>query len=314
MANTSPTDHNKPFLQQKESQGQIAEIQKQAEERVQQAEERARQAEERARQAEERGKQAEERDKQKGELIRRTTFKELLHFCHSLLSRPLRVQTPSRSTTGSIPPPTGKYCPTRLLLWADCSARQQQIYSSVYSYLKPTNEDPAHLFTPLSAIKEDARRLGQRPISSEQGLERFEKSAVEEHVCDIIAELCKIDATRDEFGLGEGIWFENHDNFLNPPGGREENVNQLSGIYRPRPDQFCIHRVDGNIDTLLTTVKYKPPHKLSVEALCLGLREMDLWKCMVRSNKITTDDAEKLKYNIERLVCSAIVQEYHMMI
>jgi hypothetical protein len=35
---------------------------------------------------------------------------------------------------------------------------------------------------------------------------------------------------------------------------------------------------------------------------------------MVRSNKITTDHAEKLKYNAERLVCSAIVQEYHVMI
>lgn len=35
---------------------------------------------------------------------------------------------------------------------------------------------------------------------------------------------------------------------------------------------------------------------------------------MVRLNNITTDHAEKLKYNAERLVCSAIVQEYHVKI
>lgn len=155
MANTSPTDYKKLFLQ------------------------------------------AEERAKQTEELVRRTTFTELLHFCHSLLSEPLRAQTPSRSTTGSIPPPTGKYCPTRLALWTDCSARQQKIYSSVCKYLKPTAENPAQLFAPLTAHEEDAKRLVDLPISSEQGLEIFEKFAVEGHVRDIIKELYKIDVIRD---------------------------------------------------------------------------------------------------------------------
>ena len=41
---------------------------------------------------------------------------------------------------------------------------------------------------------------------------------------------------------------------------------------------------------------------------------MDLWKKMVRSNKLPTDQDAKLRYNAERLVCSAIVQEYHVMI
>lgn len=293
MANNNPTDYKKLFLQ---------------------AEERQRQEEERRKQAEEREKQAKERENQERERNRRTTFAELLRFCHSLLSRPLRVETPSRSTTGNIPLPTGKYCPTRLALWTDCSSRQQKIYSSVCNYLQPTEEARARLFTPLIALEEDARRFGLRPISSEQGLENYERIAVEDHVRDIIAELCKIDAARDEFGLGDGIWFDNHTNSFNPRGGSEANANQPSVIHNPRPDQFCIHRVDGKTNTLLTTVEYKPPHKLSVEALRVGLREMDIWKCMVRANKITTDQAEKLKYNAERLVCSAIVQEYHVMI
>ncbi|KAJ6133114.1 hypothetical protein N7471_008329 [Penicillium samsonianum] len=293
MANNSPTDYKKLFLQ---------------------AEGRRRQEEERRKQAEEREKIAEDKERQERERNRRTTFIELIRFCHSLLSRPLRVETPSRSTTGNIPLPTGKYCPTRLAPWTDCSARQQKIYSSVCNYLQPTEEARARLFTPLIALKEDARRFDLRPISSEQGLENYERIAVEDHVRDIIAELCKIDAARDEFGLGDGVWFDNHTNSFNPHGGSEAIANQPSGVHHPRPDQFCIHRVDGKTNTLLTTVEYKPPHKLSIEALRVGLREMDLWKCMVRSNKITTDRAEKLKYNAERLVCSAIVQEYHVMI
>lgn len=68
--------------------------------------------------------QAEERAEQVEELLRRTIFTELLHFCHSLLSRPLKAQIPSRSTTGSIPSSTEKYCSIRLALWTDCSARQ----------------------------------------------------------------------------------------------------------------------------------------------------------------------------------------------
>ncbi|CEJ62635.1 hypothetical protein PMG11_11130 [Penicillium brasilianum] len=46
----------------------------------------------------------------------------------------------------------------------------------------------------------------------------------------------------------------------------------------------------------------------------MGLRPMDLWKEMVKSNKMPTDKDAKLRYNAERLVCSAIVQEYHVMI
>ena len=37
------------------------------------------------------------------------------------------------------------------------------------------------------------------PISSEQDLETYERLAVEDHVHDIILELCKIPSARDEF-------------------------------------------------------------------------------------------------------------------
>ncbi|KAJ5657786.1 uncharacterized protein N7484_001435 [Penicillium longicatenatum] len=93
MADNSSPDYKGLFLQ--------------AEERRKQEEERRKQAEERERQEAEGRRQAEERNQQ-------TSFTELLKYCHEVLSRQLRVETPSRSTTGKIPLPTGKYCPTRL--------------------------------------------------------------------------------------------------------------------------------------------------------------------------------------------------------
>ncbi|KAI3180283.1 hypothetical protein DTO046C5_1519 [Penicillium roqueforti] len=279
-----------------------------------QAEKRHKEAEERQKQAEDEGRREKRRREQAEERTRPTTFVEFLRHSHNLLSQPLRVETPSRSTTGKIPLPTGKYCPTRLEHWTDCSAQQLELYKSVYSYIQLTPGGAPHLFSSLHEVEGLGRRLYRKPISSEQELEAYERFAVEEHVHNIITELCKLPAARDEFGLGDGIQFSNHMNSLNENEAIKADVSQPSNIHHPRPDQFCIHRVDDNSTTLLTSVEYKPPHKLSVTTLRMGLRPMDLWKDMVRSNKIPTDQEAKLRYNAERLVCSALVQEYHVMI
>lgn len=279
-----------------------------------QAEERLKQEEERRKQEEERRKQAEEEGRRERERNRQTTLDEFICHCHDLLSRPLRVEFPSRSTTGTIPLPTGKYCPTQLRSWTDCPAQQQEVYNSVYRYLQPSTENTQRLFPPLLELEGIGRRFDLRPISSEQGLETYERIAVEDHVRDIIAELCKVPAAQDEFGLGDGVWFDNHTNALNESEALETDTNHRPNVRHPRPDQFCIHRVDGNTSTLLLTVEYKPPHKLSVENLRAGLRPMELWENLVKRNTIPTDPEEKLRYNAERLVNSAIVQEYHVMI
>ncbi|CDM27595.1 unnamed protein product [Penicillium roqueforti FM164] len=279
-----------------------------------QAEKRRKEAEERQKQAEDEGRREKRRREQAEERTRPTTFVEFLRHSYNLLSRPLRVETPSRSTTGKIPLPTGKYCPTQLEHWTDCSAQQLELYKSVYSYIQLTPGGAPHLFSSLHEVEGLGRRLCRKPISSEQELEAYERFTVEEHVHNIITELCKLPAARDEFGLGDGIQFSNHMNSLNENEAIEADMSQPSNIHHPRPDQFCIHRIDDNSTTLLTSIEYKPPHKLSVTTLRIGLRPIDLWKDMVRSNKIPTDQEAKLRYNAERLVCSALVQEYHVMI
>ncbi|KAJ5562929.1 hypothetical protein N7461_001690 [Penicillium sp. DV-2018c] len=325
---------------------QAEERARQAEERARQAEERARQTAERARQTEERARQTAERARQTDERARPSTFVEYLLRSHNLLSRPLRVEIPSRSTTGKIPDPKDKKCPVRLEPWSGCSTQLSELYRSVSGYLQLTPEGTPHLFDSLHVLEAAGRRLSSAPVSSEQKLVVYEQQAVEAPVRDIIAELCKIPAARDEFGLGEGIEWTDHKNCLNEnetaevdasqpnettevdasqPNETTEadasqtnetteaNASRLSSVSRPRPDQYCIHRVGGT-EALLTTVEYKPPHKLPVAALRMGLRPMDLWEEMIRSNKIPTEPEERVRYNAERLVCAVLTQEYHVMI
>ncbi|KAJ5713147.1 uncharacterized protein N7483_010328 [Penicillium malachiteum] len=292
MADNSSPDYKSLYLQAEERRKQEEERRKQEEERRKGAEEREKQAEEREKQEAEGRRQAEQRNQQ-------TSFTELLQHCHDIISRQLRVETPSRSTTGKIPAPTGKFCPIRLEHWADCPEQMLRIYNSVCKYLQPELEQVQRLFSSLPELEGLGRRFARKPLSSEQDLEAYERFRVEEYVHDIIAELCQIPAARAEFGLGDGIQFSNHTHSLS----RDETVgadeNHLSSTSHPQPDQFCIHWVDGNTNTLLTTVEYKPSYKLP--------------KTIVRSNKIPTDQDAKLRYNAERLAYSAVVQEYHTM-
>ncbi|RAQ79515.1 hypothetical protein COH21_012816 [Aspergillus flavus] len=264
---------------------------------------------ERRKEAEERQRKAEEEREQEKEERR-----QLLRHCHILFSLPLRAASPSKSTTGKIPQPTGKYCPRRLLPWEDCSVRQQKIYRSVCTYLEPEGKAAEQRFSPRLALEDLGKRFDERPISSEQDLQSYERFGVENYVRDIIVALCKIPAARDEFGLGDGVMFENHANTLDPVEASHLQRNESSSSWRSKPDQFCIHRVDGGHNTLLTTVEYKPPHKLSVENLRAGLRPMDFWKEVVRPDSVPTEEPAKLEYNAAWLTGSAVTQEYHVMI
>ncbi|KAJ5329248.1 hypothetical protein N7452_009638 [Penicillium brevicompactum] len=127
---------------------------------------------------------------------------------------------------------------------------------------------------PLIALEEDTGRFGLRSISSEQVLENYERIVVKDDVRDTITELCKIDAARDEFGLGDGIWFDNHTNSFNPRGGSETNANQPSGIHRPQPNQFSIHPVYGNTNNFKCC--FIPPSPLILDFQGLSLSDISL--------------------------------------
>ncbi|KAL2372011.1 hypothetical protein RJ035_005769 [Blastomyces gilchristii] len=258
-------------------------------------------------------RQAEDRERLEITCNQQTTFKKFLEVCHDCLSQPLVAGTPSRSTKERIPLPTGKYCPTNLCPWLDCSVQQQEIFNAVCSYLQPTGGDAPRLFTPPLELHGLGRWFGRRRLQSEKDLESYERFAVEDHICDIIAELCIIPDAQNRFHLGDGVVFDNHANTLDGPEDDTAVVDESSS-QRLQADQFCIHQVNGTAKSLLTTVEYKPPHKLSAENLRTGLRLMEFWKEVVQRPTIPTDQNEKLRYNAEQLTGSALAQEYHIMI
>ncbi|KAK9245763.1 hypothetical protein V1506DRAFT_521583 [Lipomyces tetrasporus] len=271
------------------------------------AEEELRQAEDRLNQERVLRRQAEERN-------RRTTFEEFIRACHNLLSLPVGVEDPTRCTKGSVPKPAGKLCPTRLRLWEDCGDSQQQLYNSVRNFLHASEEGAPRLFSPVIGLEEIGRQLSGRLLSSEKDLESYERHAVENHVHDVIAELCKIPEAREEFALGDGVKFDNHANALDDIYSAVPDVEDPSSVPRPKPDQFCIHRVNGNTNALLTTAEYKPPHKLTVEHLRAGLRPMQFWEEVVRRETTPTDENEKSRYEAEQQTGSVLVQQYHAMV
>ncbi|KAL5001751.1 hypothetical protein BDV10DRAFT_192049 [Aspergillus recurvatus] len=154
----------------------------------------------------ERQRQAEQERDQGRERTRQTTFGELIRYCHDLFSRPLTAETPSRSTTGKIPPHTGKCCPLRLLPRTDFAARQQKLYRSVRNYLEPPGQAAARLFSPHLALEDLGQRFSKRTISSEQDLESYDDLA---------------------WRIMRWSRFDNH-------------ANALDAVEADQPDQFCI--------------------------------------------------------------------------
>ncbi|EGD93787.1 serine/threonine protein kinase [Trichophyton tonsurans CBS 112818] len=268
------------------------------------AEERARQEKELRLQAEARASQERE---QRQQATQKTTLDEYLWGCHRLMSVPIRVRNVEHSTQGSINKPTGKVCPRYLREWGDCSGILQYFYQRVYDFLQHER-----LFFPLITLEGLGQFLDQ-PIGSEKDIEFYGRLAVERHVHNIIKQLCKIEEAREDFQLGEEITFENHANTIDDPDN-DTDADYSSIIDHAFAYQFCIHKVKGGATTLLTTVEYKPPHKLSPENLQSGLRPMDLWEEVVQRDVKTIPPEEKIQYNAEKISASVLVQEYHVMI
>ncbi|KAE8405941.1 hypothetical protein BDV37DRAFT_270399 [Aspergillus pseudonomiae] len=155
------------------------------------------------------------------------------------------------------------------------------IYRSICAYLVPLDKITAQLFSPQN------------------------------YTYNILTKLCKNPTTREEFGLDNRVKFDNYINTLDPT---KTNLSLLT-IYRcSRPDQFYIRWIDSKRYTLLTTVEYKPSHKLSVKNLRAGLRDINFWKKIVQPNSIPTKKSTKLAYNIAWLTRFAVTQEYYIII
>ncbi|EER24649.1 hypothetical protein CPC735_060190 [Coccidioides posadasii C735 delta SOWgp] len=205
------------------------------------------------------------------------------------------------------------------LLSSSCSQtaakdlQRHRLVDTVRNYFRASEADAPRIFSPIIVLEGLGRLFHRRLLASEKDLESYERFGVEDHVHDVIAELCEIPNARSEFSLGDGIQFENHANTL------DKLDSDISGathgtLRQPSPDQFCVRRLDDSTNTLITTGEFKPPHKLPVEYIRVGLRPMEFWEEVVQRETVPTDPAQKLKYNAEQLTGADLAQEYHVMI
>ncbi|TVY90595.1 hypothetical protein LAWI1_G003827 [Lachnellula willkommii] len=293
----------------------------------QEADERAELERRRAEDEQRNRQEAESRAEIEGKKTRRTTFEEYIRACHTLLSKPLRIQTnKSLSTQGSITSPKNKPCPTLLKPWTDFPVLQQQLFERIYEYI-PRD---AELFSSTQYLTELGQDLCDRPLASEKDLEAYQRPAVERPTTHIISHLQRIEKARHEFDLGEGIIFENHANTLSD--SNEEVQQSLQDLRisskgqtsssNPKPrnaDQICVYKKADGTRNLCMVVEYKPSHKLSVFNLRAGLLRADNGSMNIPEeiiNRITipTDPEEKFVYHSEWLTAAALTQTYAYMI
>lgn len=312
----------------------LEQLLREADERAKEANERAererKRAEDERRRAEDEQRnrlEAESRAQIEGKKTRPTTFEEYIRACHTLLSKPLRIQTDkSLSTQGSITSPKNKPCPTLLKPWTDFPVLQQHLFERIYEYI-PRD---AELFSSTQYLRELGQDLCDRPLASEKDLEAYQRLAVERPIIHIISHLQQIEEARREFNLDGGIIFENHANTLS--NSNEEVQQSLQDLCisskgqasssNPKPrnaDQICVYKEADGTRSLCMVVEYKPSHKLSVFNLRAGLLRADKGSMNIPEdviNRITipTDPEDKFVYHSEWLTAAALTQTYTYMI
>ena len=339
---SSPQDLEVQRLEKLVEEAQRA--RRQAEQDKQQAEQDKQQAEQDKQQAEQRAEQAEKRNQ-------KTSLHEFLQASHKYLYKPLRVETNESWTTKGLTNPRKKYYPKTLKAWEDFSTHQDEMFSKVCDIFHPKGKQAARPFSPLLSIEDQGRLHCNIRIANEASLRNYQKAALEVHVADIINRLSEAVQDPNEFELGEGIVFENDPNSLSdiaeevqdrlhiqtprtPPVAQPYDSSDLETgsdpeVVRNRADQYCIYRdIDGKRE-LLFLVEYKPPHKLSINNLMMGFREMNLQEEVIDRvdipNPIPTNEtdgipatdeaiAARLQYNADKVIMAVATQTFHYMI
>ncbi|KAL1959042.1 hypothetical protein VTO42DRAFT_3283 [Malbranchea cinnamomea] len=260
---------------------------------------------------EERRKEAEERQKKAEEEAQPTTLDELLKATQVLLFDPLKVGEPAESTRGTIAARREKLCPEEIHEWSDFPNELRKIFDDVCRFLKPADKTPPRLFRTMSYLRELSHTMATQPIRSESDLNVFMRLAVDDFVQLIVQALCEDPDAKKRFQLPDSIRFQTH-----YPRTLEEEAeeDERSGTRRPLPDRYCIHRVDGDTEYPVTTYELKPPHKLDVQSLRTGLRDMDFVREVVQQDTTPTDKNENAKSSAERLVGATLSQVYDVMI
>jgi len=277
---------------------------------------RAQRAEEEKQRAEEEKQRAEEEKQRAEEETRGTTLSEYIEACHDLVFTKFMVEPNKKITSkGPITSPAGRRCPSRLEPWVDFLEEQRVILGTLFSNFPAW----AEAFRSRHYLRTRGKVIAATRVGDEDALKWVLQDLVAEQVKWIVERLQDEDDIKAEFDIGGGIAFETRMNALNDTAQGSAEQPRTPDGKKLRPDQICAYRQDDGDSTGRTmayVIEHKPPHKLTLPHLRLGIRPMNIYEDVVNraTRPVPEDEAAVFQYHADRLAAAAVTQTFDYMV
>ncbi|KAG6000548.1 hypothetical protein E4U21_005344 [Claviceps maximensis] len=232
---------------------------------------------------------AETRAQNAERFVIKQTIQQYLEACHKLDVDIDVVTYCSLTTGGPAADRTGRIFPRRIIVWEDFERQQGTIWADLLAI------DPfvsKKIFPPQINI--EYVRTVTKPISSEIGLQNYERDVVENAVEIIINILSENSLLQECLNILGPVSFESH-----------TNLGLSDGAV-----QSCIYRKAGSQATPVLAIEYKAPQKVSVNDIVTGLKSGNIEP----ARDVIDKDGDGYGFFSKRLATAVITQLFSYMI
>ena len=280
----------------------------QSEEKQRESEKKQRESEKKQRELENEQRELEKEQRELKEDSRRTTFEELLEHCHTYLAEPLRIEEPAQSTKGNTTAVENKFRPSQILRWNEFPDQRHALFIEAQQFF--ADNAPIERFYSRSEIRGHGSFLGMN-LSSEGDLEKYHDGAVERAIGVIMEKLCQLNEAKQHFNLDHGFIFEGDTNRLSD-ADREVQERKPD----PNADRYGIaysKTQTGEKGKLIFLLEYKPAHKMTLQILREGVKNMRL-DDIINDPRRFTDPKRGFTQLAEEFVAKVATQIYDYML
>jgi hypothetical protein len=238
-----------------------------------------------------------------------TTLDEYLTACHELIFSGFAVETdPRELSLGHADMPQDKPCP-KLKPWVDFIDQQRLTFGKLYDALG----SETRVFENRDVMERLWKgRSPRKPIGDETFFRFFMRDSLEKPVAAIISELAKIEKVREAFNIGDGVDYEDRQDFVIDAFGaaydRRMPFPCAPGSYVDQPSVQ---------QELVCVVDWRLPHMLTAPRLRVALREMDVYEEVANRESMQLacrDSTARFRYHAEKLTACALTDAYGRMI
>lgn len=156
----------------------------------------------------------------------------------------------------------------------------------------------------------------RKPTGDSTFFRFFMRDSLEKPVAAIFSELAKVDKVREAFDRGDGVDFEDKQDFvvdafkatygkhMSSPCTPGSHVDQKDGAPSVQQETVCV-------------VDWRLPHMLTAPRLRVGLREMDVYSEVANRESMLPacrDSTARFRYHAEKLTACALTDAYSQMI